>query len=126
MTAVLEGNSGDVDEGGDDNGRDNDWGPGDDAPLNLVHGGPHGVGAAIEGEAHGGARPRHNNKGNRGVPPLRFNEMYLAAAVEEEALEGPHKEKWQEAMKSEMESLIENRVYEMVDRHVEKSVLKSK
>ena len=59
------------------------------------------------------------------MPPLRFIEMYLASAVEEEikkspktvqeALEGLHGEKWQKAMDSEMQSLRENGVYEIVE-----------
>ena len=59
--------------------------------------------------------PRHSNRENKGVPPLRFIEMYLASAAEEEvkqspqtvheALQGAHGEKWQAGMDSEMESL---------------------
>ena len=59
--------------------------------------------------------PRHNNRENRGVPPLRFIEIYLASTAEEEvkqspqtvheALQGAHGEKWQAGMDSEMESL---------------------
>ena len=68
------------------------------------------------------------------MPPLRFHEMYLAAAIEEEvkhspatvreALSGGQKSKWQAAMNSEMLSLEENGVYEMVDRPVGKKVVK--
>lgn len=52
--------------------------------------------------------------------------MYLASAAEEEVkqspktvqevLQGSHGEKWQKAMNSEMESLRENGVYELVDK----------
>ena len=62
--------------------------------------------------------------------------MYLASAAEEEvkqspktvqeALQGSHGEKWQKAVNSEMESLRENGVYELVDRPAEKKVVKSK
>ena len=73
---------------------------------------------------------------NRGVPPLRFIEAYLASAADEEvkkilesvqeALQRPHREKWQQAMNSEMESLRENGVYKLVDRPEGKKVVKSK
>ena len=52
--------------------------------------------------------------------------MFLAAAAEEEAKQSPtsvedalsdeHRGKWEEAMRSEMDSLKENGVYELVDR----------
>ena len=90
----------------------------------------------MRGEDHEGVESRHNNRINRGVPPLRFIEMYLAIAVEEEvkqspqstqeALEEPHKAKWQEAMNSEMESLKENGMYEPADKPAVKKVVKSK
>ena len=80
--------------------------------------------------------PRHSNRENKGVPPLKFIEMYLASAVEEEvkqspqtiheALQGAHGEKWQATMNSEIESLRENGVFEFVDRPVGKKVVKSK
>ena len=67
---------------------------------------------------------------------MRFHELYLAAAIEEEvkqspatvqeALSGEHKAKWQVAMNSEMLSLQENGVYEIVDRPARKKVVKSK
>ena len=44
----------------------------------------------------------------------------------QEALEGPHNEKWKMAMESEMGSLRENGVYEIVDRPTSKKVVKSK
>ena len=60
------------------------------------------------------------------MPLLRYIEMYLAAAVEEEAQQSPQsvedalksawRVEWQEAMNSEMNSLKENGVYEHVDR----------
>ena len=67
---------------------------------------------------------------------MRYIEMYLAADVEEEvkqspqfvheALGGQHSEKWKAAMASEMDSLRENGVYELVDRPSGKKVVKSK
>ena len=67
---------------------------------------------------------------------MRFIEEYLAAAVEkevkqspqsvQEALQGPHSEKWKVAMESEMGSLRENGVYEIVDRPLDIKVVKSK
>ena len=90
--------------------------------------------AVVDIPVQGG--PRHSDRENRGVPPLRFHEMYLAAAIEEEvkhspatvgeALSGNQKAKWQAAMNSEMLSLQENGVYEIVERPVGKKVVKSK
>ena len=44
----------------------------------------------------------------------------------EEAVQGTHSEKWKKAMESEMDSLKENGVYEIVDRPAGKKVVKSK
>ena len=62
--------------------------------------------------------------------------IYLATAADEEvkqspesvqeALQGPHREKWQQAMNREMEILRENGVYELVDRPKGKKMVKSK
>ena len=41
-------------------------------------------------------------------------------------MQGPHSEKWKKAMKSEMDSLKENGVFEIVDRPAGKKVIKSK
>ena len=127
---VEDSSDGEEEEGG---GESDDWGPDDDAPVNPLHEGPV---AEVGGEAQEVSEPRHSNRENRGVPPLRFIEAYLATAADEEAkqspqsvqeaLQGPHKEKWQQAMSSEMESLRENGVYELVDRPVGKKVVKSK
>ena len=67
---------------------------------------------------------------------MRFIEAYLATAADEEvkqnpesvreALQGPHRKKWQQAMNNEMESLRENGVYELVDMPKGKKVVKSK
>ena len=43
-----------------------------------------------------------------------------------EAMQGLHSEKWKRAMESEMDSLKENGVYEIVDRPAGKKVVKSK
>ena len=77
-----------------------------------------------------------NNRERRGVPPLRLIEQYLATVVEEEVKQSPqsvrealqsiHGDKWQEAMDSEMGSLKENGVFELVDRPKGKKVVKSK
>ena len=122
-----EGGEGDGNNGG---GDDDSWGPDDDAPVLPVHEGP----AAEEGE--GSQEPRHSNRENRGVPPLRYIEAYLAGAAEDEAkhspqsvqeaLQGDNKAEWRKAMDSEMASLRENGVYELVDKPKDKKVVKSK
>ena len=135
MPVLVEDSSDDEEEGGGDEGggEDDDWGPDDDAPASPVHEVPI---AEVGGETQEASEPRHSNRENRGVPPLRFIEAYLATAADEEvkqspesvqeALQGPHREKWQQAMNSEMESLRENGVYELVDRPKGKKVVKSK
>ena len=118
---LVEDSSDDEDDGeGPGGGDDDQWGPEDDA--------------VVEESAPIG--PRHSSREKRGVPPLRYVEEYLAAAVEEEvkqcpktigeALQGPHSEKWRKTMQSEMDSLRENGVYEIVDRPVGKKVVQSK
>ena len=137
MPFLVEDSSDDEGDGnGVDDGGDDEWGPDDDAPVNPGHGGSILDDAPGEGEVPALAEPRHSDRERRGVPPLRFIEMYLASAAEEEvkqspesaweALQGPHSKKWQQAMNSEMESLRENGVYELVDRPVGKKVVKSK
>ena len=42
-------------------------------------------GGASAAAAAPGAAPRQSNRSNRGVPPIRFIEMYLAAAAKQEA-----------------------------------------
>ena len=101
-------------------------GTADDAPVNRVYGGVTEDGSFDVDKAPQVNEPRHNNWERQGVPPLRFIEMYLASAAEEEvkespktvqeALQGSHGEKWQKTMDSEMESLRENGVYEIVAR----------
>ena len=131
----MEDSSDDEEEGGGDEGggEDDDWGPDDDALASSVHEVPI---AEVGGETQEASEPRHSNRENRGVPPLRFIEAYLATAADEEvkqspesvqeALQGPQREKWQQVMNSEMESLRENGVYELVDRPKGKKVVKSK
>ena len=137
MPALVEDSSDDENGGGDANeGEDDDWGPDDDSPVIPVHGGPLGGDAVEEDEDQADVEPRHSDREKRGVPPLRYIEMYLAAAAEEEvkqspqsvqeALGSPQKEKWQEAMDSEMKSLRENGVYELVDKPAGKKIVKSK
>ena len=152
LPELVEDSSADEDDVDDPVGEDDEWGPGDDAPVNPVRGGvvpAVGDGAgdvvdAVDGgadvvDAPSGAQPfilRQSSREKRGVPALRFDEMYLASTTEEEvkqspqtvqeALQGEHSVKWQSAMDSEMNSLRENGVYEIVDRPTGKKVVKSK
>ena len=129
MPELVEDSSDDEGEAG--GGDDVEWGPEDDASVNSVN-----EGGETEASQQDVNEPRHSNRERRGVPPLRFIEMYLASAAEEEvkqnpesvqeALQGAHGEKWQKAMDSEMESLRENGVYEIVDRPAGKKIVKSK
>lgn len=115
----LHEDSSDDDADGEGGGDGDDWGPADDAPVVPVHGGA-----------------RRSNREARGVPPLRYIEEFLASTAQEEAkqspqtlqeaLEGEHSAKWREAMESEMASLRENNVYELVDRPKGKKVVKSR
>ena len=124
MPVLVEDSSDDEDDGEGPGGEDDQWGPEDDA-VEEQH-----VEQPVSTE------PRQSNREKRGVPSLRFIEEYLAAAVEqevkqspqsvEEAVQGPHSEKWKKAMESEMDSLKENGVYEIVDRPAGKKVVKSK
>ena len=131
---VLVEDSSDEEDGDDAiDGDNDDWGPEDDAPSG---GGEEGDIDDSVPEVAPADEPRHSNRERRGVPPLRYIEMFLAAAAEdeakqspasvEEALSGEHKGKWEEAMRSEMDSLKENGVYELVDRPKGKKVVKSK
>ena len=149
MPELVEDSSDDDGEDDDQVGGDDEWGPEDDAPVIPVRGGVGGEGVpdvvnGVDAAADGvdivapgqPSVPRHSDRENRGVPPLRFIEMYLASAVEEEvkqspqtvheALQGADGEKWQAAMNSEMESLRENGMFELVDRPVGKKIVKSK
>ena len=119
-------------EGEDDDDADEEWGPNDDAPAQNVSStqGSEDVEMTVQSE------PRHSNRERRGVPPLRLIEQFLATVAEEEvnqspqsvqeALQGKHGDKWKEAMESEMRSLKENGVFELVDRPEGKKVVKSK
>ena len=119
-------------EGGDDGGDDEGWGPSDDAPAPGVP----STQDSADVEPTQRNEPRHSIRERRGVPPLRLIEQYLATVAEEEAnqspqsvqeaLQGTHGEKWKEAMDSEMRSLKENGVYQLVDRPKGKKVVKSK
>ena len=125
LPELVEDSSDDEDDDeGPGGGDDDQWGPEDDAVVDKHIDQP----APVE--------PRHSSRENMGVPSLRYIEEYLAAAVEEEvkqcpktigeALQGPHREKWRKAMQSEMDSLRENGVYEIVDRPSGKKVVQSK
>ena len=79
--------------------------------------------------------PRHSNRSNRGVPPLRLVEVMVAAiddtAADEpktfkQAMKLPDKELWHQAIRAEVDSLVENKVYEIVDRPGYKAVVSSK
>lgn len=124
MPDLVEDSSDDEEDGDDLGGGDDQWGPEDDAEEEEQ----------IEQPAS--SEPRQSSREKRGVPSLRFIEEYLAAAMEQEvkqsplsvqeAMGGSNSEKWKGAMKSEMDSLQENGVYEIVDRPAGKKVVKSK
>ena len=137
---LVEDSSDDEEDDVDGEG-DEEWGPDDDAPGDQGgEGGDDDEPAAVDEstveEVPVQEGPRHSDRERRGVPPARFIEMYLAAAADDEARHNPetvrealdssHREKWQAAMNSEMESLRENGVYEIVDRPWGKKVVKSK
>ena len=121
---LVEDSSDDEDDGDDLGGDDDEWGPDDDVVVEQHVEQPTPIG------------PRQSDREERGVPSLRFIEEYLAAAVEQEvkqspqsvqeAMQGPHSDKWKKAMTSEMDSLKENGVFEIVDRPAGKKVIKSK
>ena len=79
--------------------------------------------------------PRRSNRSNRGVPPLRLAEI-MVAAIDESAADEPNTFKqamklpdakfWREAMVAKVNSLIENKVYGVVDRPAHKRVVSSK
>ena len=76
--------------------------------------------------------PRRSTREGKGVPPPRFSPM-LAAAIElnthgsySEAMASPDAAKWREAMNSELESLIENGVFEMVSNPRRKKMIGTK
>ena len=68
--------------------------------------------------------PRHNNRSNRGVPPLRLVEV-MVAAIYDSGADDPKtfkhvmklldKELRHQAIRAEVDSLVENKVYEIVD-----------
>ena len=68
-------------EGGDDDGDDEGWGPSDDAPAPGVP----STQDSLDVEPTQRNEPRHSNRERRGVPPLRLIEQYLATVAEEEA-----------------------------------------
>ena len=100
LPELVEDSSADEDDVDDPVGEDDEWGPGDDAPVNPVRGGvvpAVGDGAgdvvdAVDGgadvvDAPSGAQPfilRQSSREKRGVPALRFDNMYLASTTEEE------------------------------------------
>ena len=78
--------------------------------------------------------PRQSARENRGVPPLRFIEMYIASQGEEvraletvrEAMQSSDREKCKEAMKCEMDTLRKHKVFRPVPRLAGKKVVKYK
>ena len=65
--------------------------------------------------------PRRSGRENRGVPPLRYDDVFEAAIdltcpeTVKEALGGDNAEKWAEAMDKELESPWKNKVYVEVE-----------
>ena len=126
MLVLVEDSSDEDGESGEDEGggEDDDWGPSDDAPVGEEPVGEESIDDTMLEGAQEDNEPRHSNRERRGVPPLRNIEMYLAAAAEEEAQQSPQsveealksaqRVEWEEAMNSEMNSLKENGVYELV------------
>ena len=109
MHALIEDSSDEEGEGENAiDEEDDEWGLGDDALVHPVHEGP--IDVTVTEEAHGDNKARHDSRERRGVPLLRFIEMYLAAAAEEEVKKNPQSvekalnssqgDKWQEAMDS--------------------------
>ena len=78
---------------------------------------------------------RRSSRMNRGVPPLRLAEMLVAATEEtsdadpktyKQAMKQPDAVLWREACKAEVDSLIDNKVFSVVDRPLNKPVITSK
>ena len=99
--------------------------------------------------------PRRSERGNRGVPATRYDEVYVshlslhdlgvpsrhfgdalmasattstddAPATYTDAICGPDAVKWKAAIESELQSLKENVVYEIVDRPKNRKVIGSR
>ena len=79
--------------------------------------------------------PRRSSQENRGVPPARMADMLMAATMEgsdedpktyKKAMLLPDAAHWVEACAAEVASLVENGVYEVVDRPAGKPVITSK
>ena len=79
--------------------------------------------------------PRRSSRTNWGVPPLRLAEMLLAATEEsgeddpktfKQAMKRSVGELSQEACKAKVDSLVENKVFTVVDRPSDKPVITSK
>ena len=78
---------------------------------------------------------RRSMRENRGVPPARMSDMLMVATLEtsdsdpktyKQAMRLPDAAKWREACAAEVASLVENKVYEVVDRPASKGVITSK
>ena len=80
-------------------------------------------------------QPRRGSREKRGVSPVRMADMLMAASLEGEAsdpktykqaMKLPDGAQWVEACAAEVASLVENKVYNVVDRPVGKPVITSK
>ena len=78
---------------------------------------------------------RRNNREYQGVPPQRMADMLMAATLKtsdmdpntyKKAMKLLDSAKWLEACAAKVASLVDNRVFEIIDRHVSKLVISSK
>jgi len=75
---------------------------------------------------------RMSQRGNRGVPAVRYDEVFEMALdsmnppTVKVAMESGNTEEWSEAMEAELQSLWENQVFEVVDRPVGRKVIGTK
>lgn len=83
-----------------------------------------------EGDRQEAPQPRRSERTNKGVPPP----LFVASAklsIEEprtrgQALSGPNKEKWMEAMDEEIKSLLDNETWEIVPAPKDRDVVSCK
>ena len=78
---------------------------------------------------------RRSTRANRGVPSAKMADMLMVATLEtsnadpktyKQAMRLPDADKWLEACAAEVASLVENKVYEVVDRPASHQVITSK
>ena len=104
MPELVEDSTNDEADDEEPRGEANEWGTDDDAPMISVREVVADVDAALDVDVDAAAsvdveaekpvqptvsEPRQSSRERRGVPPLRFIEMYLAATVEEEVKQSP-------------------------------------